>query len=166
MSPVESQSRHYAAPPLPKSFKCPACGAENTGRLEDGCTACGSGKPGQHVGEQPLQVRQPPAETPDRDSVGQAFIRWKKEQQLPAHWAADVLEILFRAFHAGYVFGVGQTAQTAMALNGTAESRTVAAALRLFLDQVLPIAKDEIESGEYLSIEDTRKLIERIERAS
>jgi hypothetical protein len=34
-------------------WKCPSCLAEQTGRFELGCTACGAGRPGQHVGEAP-----------------------------------------------------------------------------------------------------------------
>lgn len=57
-----------------------------------------------------------------RDSIGEAFLRWRKEQQdaLDAGPATESIftgavgEVLFRAFQAGYVFGVEETAKTAM----------------------------------------------------
>lgn len=51
---AQGGGRHYRGRRLaaPAPWRCPACGVENTGRLEDGCEKCGAGKPGR-------QVRQP-----------------------------------------------------------------------------------------------------------
>lgn len=44
--------RHYRGRGLgsaQQAWKCPGCGYENVGRIEQGCSKCGAGKPGQQV---------------------------------------------------------------------------------------------------------------------
>ena len=47
---------------------------------------------------------------------------------------------------------------------GTAESRTLVAALELFIEQVLQHSPEEVTSGEWLTAQAARDLIERIQR--
>ena len=47
-------------------------------------------------------------------------------------------------------------------LEGSAESRTILAALQLFLDQVLRSAPEEVAEGEWLSAEETEALIRKL----
>lgn len=51
--------RHYTGPTLGAVgvWKCPSCGAENSGAIDDGCTACGSGSAkARHVGVPPSRT--------------------------------------------------------------------------------------------------------------
>lgn len=64
----ELDAGHYQGPEthVMPMWKCPACKAENTGPLEQGCLSCGSGKPGYRVGDappppDPLGPPRPPA---------------------------------------------------------------------------------------------------------
>ena len=52
---VDVAERIYRGPGLGAlaAWKCPRCGVDNTGPLEQGCSACGSGQPGKHVGVPP-----------------------------------------------------------------------------------------------------------------
>jgi hypothetical protein len=57
---AEFGGRHYRGPGLRPtkgqgSWHCPNCGAENMGRIEDGCTACPAGRP-QPVQEKPMTM--------------------------------------------------------------------------------------------------------------
>ena len=94
-------------------------------------------------------------------------MRWKKGIHSPATtylFDGAIGEAMYRAFSAGFQIGMSQVAQQAVPLSGTAETRTVIAALRLFMENILPTATEEIQSGEFLSIEETVRLIAKLER--
>ena len=172
--PVDMRSRHYqAAPRGPQAWKCPACGADNAGPLEQGCSSCHSGEPGSHVGVPPPA----PKKMDDAATVGakvffadtpadSAYLAWSRETYSAGQYTDDVRQALYEAFKAGFQAGIGQVSQMATPLAGTAESRTVVAALRMFLENVLPTATEEIQTGEFLSIEATEALIQRLERTN
>ena len=167
MSPLDLHGRHGTnAPPVHALWKCVACGTENSGPLEMGCASCGSGKPGSHVGVPPPAAPIAGAEIPaghEPTTVEAAYLRWLKTNGMK-QVDPVVNELLFDAFQAGFQVGISQVAQQAVPLSGTAETRTVIAALRLFLENILPTASEEIQSGEFLSIEETQRLIQRLER--
>lgn len=164
MTPVDlGGSRHAASGARPpQGFRCPACGKENIGPLSAGCTFCGSGQPGEHVGVPPpapaaLQASGP---TPQ---VEYLWLEWMRPLRGKYDGATEAL--LLEAYKAGYYAAMAQTSSMGgPALTGTAESRTVIAALRFFIEQVLVNAKEEIQAGEYLSIAETERLIQKFER--
>lgn len=160
--PLDMRGRHaQARPQLPTTFRCVSCGAENQGPLEKGCQLCGSGAPGVHL-EQVLVL--PPTDPPpaaDTTSVDDAYLRWKKQHP---HAGEIDPELVYEAFKAGYMLGIAQVAETRVPLAGTAESRTVVAALRLFKENILPTAAEEIASGEFLDGPSIDRLIQRLER--
>lgn len=164
--PQGFRGRHAleAPPPPTMGFICPACGAQNAGPIADGCTHCGAGtQKATHVeappeGEAEFPKWTPKAETVDVDA---AFLAWIKPFR--GKWDAAGEAIAYLAFKAGYEMHQTQTATAP--LPGTAESRTILAALRFFLSEVLPQAQEEIASGELLSIRDTEALIRRLEQA-
>ena len=90
-------------------------------------------------------------------SVSQLFFAWL--QPLRGRVDETTEALLFQAFKAGYE--TGQGARQIAPLEGTAESRTIVAALILFIDQVLQHQPDEVTSGEFLSATDTQKVIEK-----
>lgn len=168
MSPLDLRGRHAQARPLPPSvWKCPACGSENSGLLEQGCAVCHAGKPGVHLEPvQSTQVREEPTDaafSTDIQTVDEAYIRWRTAGNHRLEHEQNVLA--YEAFKAGYQMGVSQVAETRVPLAGTAESRTIVAALKIFRESVLPTASEEIASGEWLGIAEVDKLIARLERA-
>lgn len=175
--------RTYEGPGLGDGpWKCPACGVENVGPLDYGCTSCGSGsaRP-RHVGQPPpadLQLagfdsrrgtEQEPPRTPrvegktDTDQLSPAQLAgyyW-----IDAHPSATPIE----AFLAGVAYAQQQTMAappvTADVRALTPEGkprRTIIAALELFKDQILRDATEEIASGEWLTIEETELLIQQL----
>ena len=165
--PVELRGRHYQAGPKgPQAWRCVACGSQQSGPLEQGCSECGAGAPGTHVGVPQRVEPKPEPVTPARptDTVDQAFVLWRKERHVEV--SGDAAGLIYEAFAAGFQAGIGQVSQMATPLAGTAESRTVVAALRMFLENVLPTATEEIQAGEFLSIEATEALIQRLERTN
>lgn len=168
--PLDLRGRHHQIAPPVVGWKCPACDASNTGPLEQGCASCGSGKPGRFVGVDPPARRSieasssdmafPPA---DGNPMDAAYWIWLKANPRNPNlgWTE---EWVYAAFKAGYEAALGRVVQPEVQISGTAESRTIIAALRLFLENVLPTATDEIASGEFLSIQQTEELIRRIER--
>lgn len=166
--PVDVRGRHHNAAPAPiVGWKCPACDASNTGPLEQGCVSCGSGKPGQFVGIDPPASRMVVPSTVEHsvsdDPISDGFVTWWK-QRGHALDLKDVRSLAYEAFQAGFQAAVARVVQPELPISGTAESRTIVAALRLFLENVLPTATDEIASGEFLSVQQTEALIQRIER--
>lgn len=156
MSPVDGGGRmRSTAPPAIGIWKCPSCGAENQGPIYAGCTSCGAGKPGQPAKQAPRPS----------DPVGEAFQSWLGGLRDTIEPATALL--LFDAFKAGYAMGLGEQKPEVLAdtpLSGTPESRTIIAALELFVDNVLQHSPEEVKSGEFLSAAETRKLIERLRR--
>src|SRR5205814_1793059 len=87
-------------------------------------------------------------------------------------WAADNERVtLAEAFIAGYVFATSgpaiepaaATPVEALAPEGKPR-RTLAAALALFLDQILRQQPEEITSGEWCSVEEAEALLEQLRR--
>ena len=145
-----------------RPWKCPACGVENLGPLPLGCTSCGAGKPGYHVGlERPVTPTptEPVTARPDRPLL-EAAQAW-----LDAHPAGSPIQ----AFIAGYLMARAEQRLATTEVERFAPAgkprRTIIAALQLFRDQVLPDAAAEIESGEWLTAEETDRLIADLEAA-
>lgn len=157
MSPVQAGSRltPHAPAVVPTLWKCPACGVENVSLIGTPCTSCGAGEVGQHL-DPPPATSTVPTVLPE---IAAAFQAWLH----PLRGRVDDVQetLLFEAFKAGYHFRGEQVAEP---LRGTAETRTIAAALKLFVDQVLTYAKVEVESGEFLSVAATQALIQKFDR--
>lgn len=166
--PLEMRGRHAQdAPQVPQGWRCPACGDEQTGRLEDGCAACGAGKnAAKHVGVDPV-VRKgetPPPASPEaaqaiRDACENAFDQWAKDR--PDLASRGFARAIFRA---GYEAAQAQIVTPTSTFSGTAETRTIVAALKLFKNQILS-DPTELESGEWLAPEAIDQLIARLERS-
>lgn len=170
---AEGQGRHLHVPQGPSLWKCPACSAEQSGPIEQGCQACGSGQPGKHVGVDPIvragqqnseQALNPAVAQIAENRLKDAFIGWFRPMR--GQYDAATEELLFLAFRAGYQVGASQVAQMEPALTGTAESRTIITALRLYLDQMLPNVGEEIARGELLGRLEVEHLIRKLERVS
>lgn len=168
MSPVSVTNRHSQQGPPPKGWTCVSCGQAVATALELGCPHCGAGTPGKHVGvPQPPPPRSSLREAPDAssgDSGGglggeQAYLAYAKGRQFDSVEAG----LAYEAFMAGYQAALAAVVHVPP-LPGTAESRTIIAALRRFAEEVLPLASEEIASGEYLSIEAVDALIAKLER--
>lgn len=169
MSPVGG-SRHYQGAGLGQVgiWGCPSCGDDNTGPIEQGCVHCGAGRPA-------AKVEPPP--TPPPPAAGKA-VENEYTQWLTRHPDATTEQ----AFIAGYIEGIRaaqrahldqarqREAQEPMtptpdSLTTTADAktyRTVAAALAMFRDQILITRPEEVETGEWLSAEETTNVIEQI----
>lgn len=94
--------------------------------------------------------------------MDEAFLAWWRP--LRGQYGPEIEALVYEAFKAGFAASrVKIQTETSLPLTGTAESRTIVAALRLFLENVLPMASEEIAAGEYLSVEETERLIRRIE---
>lgn len=165
---------HVIAP-----WKCPACGVDQVGRVELGCPSCGSGKPGTHVGVQqaPRKPSPTPAETNAaaatmglEKAVEYALMAWVEQQG--ARWrtsSMDVRGFAADAFRAGWQAAQGQTMQappvtadlTRLSPEGKT-SRTIIAALEMFVDGVLRGNPEEILSGEWCSVEEAQALIAQL----
>jgi len=171
-------------------WKCPACRVEHTTPFEQGCPNCGAGVPGYHVGNPPPPPRADqaaPAGNVHAHGGGQvhpsaAFtaVREDLDRGMAVYaaagaWGAAHEEAsLAEAFVAGYQLAHQQAiAHTMQAAPVTADveqlapagkaRRTIVAALRLFKDQVLTQTPDEIESGEWCSLEEADALIQQLE---
>lgn len=177
MSPVDLQGHTLSVGPPPKGFRCPQCGVQNEGLLADGCTACGSGSAkASFVGVPPVRPAResvpereaftPPPITPTYESpLMAAFAQWMSAAE--GAITSEVFVLVLSAFKAGVTFGMGQTDSIqggAVAMTGTAESRTVIAALRMFIEQILSQHPEECQSGEWMSAEQAEAVIARLER--
>lgn len=158
-------SRHYDGPGLGDGpWACPACGAENSGVIADGCASCGAGRAKGYkvVATPPVSEVPLTAPTPTPPSVTQVAQDW-----VDAHPGVS----LAAAFVAGYRCALDRTmtappvtADTLpLAPEGKA-ARTIIAALELFRDQVLRNAAEEIASGEWCAIEEVEGLIEQLKK--
>jgi hypothetical protein len=160
-------SRHYQGGGLgaEMAWDCPSCGVENTGPLTQGCVHCGAGRPGRHVGQAPPPPAPPtpPAAAPPDGA---------EQLSLFGHWAMQHPQATLEdAFTAGYVEGVREARRAALAAQPPAEpvldpqgkvARTIVAALAYFADQVLRAAPQEVESGEWCSVDEVRALIHQL----
>ena len=165
-------SRHYTGGGLGDMgmWECPSCGAENAGPLTGGCQLCGAGKP--DAGPPPPPPRPAPTLAPTPRPVAEAPAEDDDTPNAWTHWIARHPDAtLEQAFTAGYIEGVrdarrGMRAPESPPLETFRPegivNRTLIAALELFRDQVLIRAREEIESGEWLSVAGVNDLIEQL----
>jgi len=160
-----SGGRHYHMPPQPTIWTCPACGAEQTGPIPEGCTSCGSGQPGSKA-----------EESPEPTFLVQAYRTWIGQTT-----ANDA----YAAFRGGYEFAMrliaenpplidhapSSTSSTQSTSAGAAAEivltpvvcRTLAAALAAFIEQVLVGGPEEIVSGEWLDAAAAGELMKQLQ---
>lgn len=160
-------------------WQCPSCGADNSGPLEAGCQLCGSGQPGAHVGQAPPAAAERSAVSGPDSSV-LAYEEWARLNRPPRLEGVSqtTIELFLRiAFMAGFDVGRGRIMDThttaaestsvpALALPFPVEgkvARTLAAALQIFVDGVLVDAAEEIDHGEWCSIQEAKDLIAQLE---
>jgi hypothetical protein len=165
MGVIGGESRHYTGGGLGHSvWKCPACGTEQGGAVEDGCPSCGAGraKPFKAIEVEQITGRIEPRTVADESPLLELAIAWAA--------TAPPDTPLHVAFMAGYLHAQKTArAQTMAAPPVTADlralapegkvARTIIAALELFRDQVLRDAADEIASGEWCSLAEIDKVI-------
>jgi hypothetical protein len=160
----EGPEAHTHAP-----WKCPACGVQNEGPLPQGCTQCGSGKPGFHVGNPPppLAKSSPAfaavkadlqrgmeqlARQEVEDIVDGAFRRWflTRYGYTPSTPAEDPASAAaLEGFRAGWIAGAQNQAHRTMAAPPvTADIETLApeGKPRRTIIAALEIFKDQILS--------------------
>lgn len=170
MSPVDLQGRHLESPrPSLGPWNCPACGVEQVGALELGCVACGAGKPGYRA---PAVTPPPPtaipAPIPPPTDPLTAFETWLLTRRPAEQQLRNLLEAAFRAgYQAGQAAGPPAVAlaQDTFAASGKI-ARTLAAALILFLDQMIPAMGEEIAAGQYCSAQEIQTLIQSYQSSS
>lgn len=191
MSPVGGP-RHFDGSGLGTitGWKCPACGADNAGPLEAGCQLCGSGRPGTHVGQAPPAAAEGPAVVqPDpRIRAYEDWILSPEIMQLLSEVTNGIVHgdtnplpaFVGKVFLAGW--DAGQRDRTMHTHSEPAEpktlpglpvalpfpvegkvARTLIAALRAFIDTLFMEATDEIDSGEWCSVEEAKALIAQLE---
>lgn len=101
--------RHYEGPTLGTVgvWKCPACGTENSGPLEDGCGSCGSGtQKARHVGVPPRspspvagrRYNEAPLALDINDATAHAFGQWMAPHR--GQYSEQVERVLFEAWQA------------------------------------------------------------------
>lgn len=175
MTPIDhSVGRHYHVPAAPALWNCVACDRENVGSLDQGCVHCGAGKQAPPL-QQPLA---PPLSTSGADLpwvIQRAFEKWLEKRTNEDENPAGVLKlrgILLEAFSAGFqdgAFGTGTpvpsvpTSEEPPMTPAGAEARTLAAALALFIENILRDAPDEIEGGEWLTVNEAEALLKRLQ---
>lgn len=185
VEPARIRGGHYEGPEaqLEAPWKCPACGVHNEGRLALGCTSCGSGKPGVHVGiQQPrvtaaaIAAAQQGGLHHQRPIENQGLIEVAFRSWLTSHADRDNVRrvenesLVARAFYAGWQAAQGVTLQAPPVTADVATlapegkpRRTIVAALTHFKEHVLQQAEEEIASGEWCSIAEVETLIAQLE---
>lgn len=168
MGIVGGEDRHYSGAGLGSvhAWHCPSCRAEQVGDPAQGCASCGSGTAKAYKAP---ENEQPVTLAPLKrlgDAVGYATADTAAERWADLHPGATLAE----AFAAGYELA---RAQTIIAPPVTADTlplapegkaaRTIIAALRLFRDQALGEAGEEIASGEWCSMAEVDQLIRELE---
>lgn len=157
-------SRHPNIPTPLVSWKCPGCRAENMGRLEDGCTACGAGKPGYKVEQKPPAVAAAPAVKQADEALKRSFAAWLRATPCPS----DVEVVAWAAFQAGAAYAASTFGESVHLLAsrqdlgleaGDVTTRTLVAALRFFIDNILVHAPEEVKLGEWHTAEGAEQLI-------
>lgn len=174
--------RHYQGErPADGPWKCPACKADQSGPIAEGCQACGSGTAkGFHVETQPVQRSTTAVDwsnitrQQERPALSQLRSDMKHAQDLLAYalsWSAANPEASpADAFIAGYQYANAKTIGAppvavdvpTLAPEGKAR-RTIFAALGFFRDQILPRATEEVASGEWCSAEEVEVLMQQFE---
>lgn len=106
------------------------------------------------------------------DAIADAFTAWLADLR------GKVDDGTERLLYAAFVAGATHAEQTALRsvrarsaerrpdapLTGTAETRTLIAALELFIDQVLAFSPEEVGAGEWLSADDARAVVAALRR--
>jgi len=152
-------SRHYPGGGLGQEggWACPSCGADNDRPIVQGCAHCGAGTGARHIGTEP-----PPPPTPDDDEPEQLglFDRWAL-----AHPHATLEQAFTDGFREGLRVGQQQrptpSAESRLDPQGKV-ARTIVAALGYFADQVLRSAPQEVQTGEWCSLDEVRTLIHQL----
>ena len=177
--------RHYTGADTRQvvEWKCPGCGESNISVLGSPCSVCGAGGGAKHVGIDPIVRKgQTPAEAPlgavKPPAVSATpFDRWLFESGISTDTAGYVLAR--KAWNAAIAYVQRQmtnaerrelpldeaieTAAPSVALPGTRESRTIVAALRFFLDQIVRASDTAAEEYEWLQPEEIDALIQKLE---
>lgn len=182
--PVELTGRHLdLGQPPSEPWHCPACAAINAGDIAAGCASCGSGS--VQARKAPIlptpprpDPRDPLVLPPAVDAAGvvadrcdQWLARFPDADRLPPSVRAWIVD----AFHAGWVAARQQSFPTdapvqvpmpdlPFPVEGKV-ARTLAVALRQFLENVLVAADDEIAAGEWCSVADAEALIRQLDVA-
>lgn len=102
-------SRHYSGVGLGvlTSWKCPACAQENTGKLEAGCSHCGSGsQPARHIGV-PLRADLSISQSEKPLSQQHAFLAWATDQVPDIPAGSKLFLLLYSAWKAGATWEAG-----------------------------------------------------------
>lgn len=164
------------------AWKCPACMAENSGPLDAGCVACGSGSARARKVEQPPQpvVKPLSIPSPERDQLVELIREDMRQATRSMEQHAAIYSIaeswaeqhqhasLAEAFVAGYQLATQRTLQAPPVTADVATlapagkpRRTIRAALLYFRDQVLPVAQEEVAAGEWCTAEEIDALIQQ-----
>src|SRR5262245_40157719 len=160
MGIVGGESRHYSGPNLSAPvmpWKCPRCGAEQVSDPTLGCAHCTAGTAKAYKAQ--------PAEPPPENDL-RVLARPATLDEIAAVWAArNPAASLREAFLAGYEFAARTATKPAAEAFPAAHkrTRTIVAALRLFRDQVLREADEEVESGEWASAAEVTTWIAELE---
>ena len=166
---------HVTAP-----WKCPACGGQNEGPLPQGCTQCGAGKPGFHVGNPPPDPTLGNSaafeavkaditrglEHTEREMLRDEFMYAAAGTWTEQHPEATPIEIFIAGYRMARVQLAAHMIQAppvtvdvrALAPHTKAQ-RTIIAALEIFKDQILSQGPEEISTGEWMSAAEVDELI-------
>lgn len=149
-------SRNYKGPTLGAlaGWKCPACGTENSGPLERGCTSCGSGSAAPyHVDTKPREVAFDTT-TPILQPIDQGFERWLDDQAPGV--PPNLRKLLFAAWQGGIQWyqGMLQGAERTPAQVGETISVPKALLERVIatLEQTYDLPEQEQQSPEFLAL--------------
>ena len=152
-------------------WTCPACKADNSGPLADGCASCGAGSVKARRAD-PVERPKPATPTPQVVQQLQTDMRTGLDTYAYAlQWvAANPEASLADAFLAGYQYANAKTiGAPPVAVDVERLSpegkvrRTIVAALQYFREQVLPVATEEVASGEWCSVEEIERLIQQFQ---
>lgn len=157
-------SRHLSqpAPPTLVVWKCVSCDTENQGPLELGCAICGAGKPGTKA-PTTVQSTSTLSTSTGQDSVDRVCAEWLASQVDPSYLSAFKAGMEYQK----HLQEPPQVADTSpvpiLPLAGSITSRTLAAALGLFIDNILIHGPDEVKDGTWLSAEEARGVLAKLE---
>lgn len=188
MSPVGGTTHQYVGEGLGQilSWTCPACGTLQTMPFGEPCATCGAGArpfvaattPTTHPKPIVLTPTDPPVFLPPAPFPTGAFDLWLESylaRALPTEidTVRGVQALLADAFEAGWrmrgrategeMLTAASTPPVTFAVEGRT-ARTLAAALAMFIDQVLTDAGAEIAAGEWLSVDEAKTLVAQYTR--
>lgn len=185
----EPRTRHLtenARPAILTTWKCVRCNAEQQGPLEQGCTSCGAGKPGRKA-DPPVQSTLSTSTVQSTQSAAQGFdpvlpefhfTEWVKQQPPPLQmWIGAHWKDCFSIFEAGMRAQLQRT-QTLQKENVSPDTpavvntfeartaRTLAAALGIFIEQILQHGPEEAKDGTWLNAEEAKTVLTRLEETN